>query len=267
MGCVRVRGNHAQPRRAAVRCAYAYSPRRRCGRGRIRGGLGWTREDRHVPGVPAARADPSVHRRRQTAATSVRCSPRQTPTTTRHGRPMANRSCSPRSAADPPIFYRVKADGSGLETADRQPCYDDQAAFSPTANSWRSSRRATAAPPTSGRWICSRGAPRALTSGPGGDFRPSWSPDGTWIAFSSIARATCRSRTGAGASAPRRSVRRAPRRKRAEAESPSTGISAAARNGPPTAAGVLAYCMDAEQTLDDRRAVPEHADDTRLRVD
>src|SRR5258707_1163759 len=27
---------------------------------------------------------------------------------------------------------------------------------------------------------------------------------------------------------------------------------------------VLAYCMDAEQTLDARRAVPEHADGTRL---
>ena len=95
-------------------------------------------------------------------------------------------------------LYRVKPDGSGLERLTDSPAYDDQAAFSPdgrqlvfvstrgggTADLWTldlQTRRAT-----------------ALTSGPGGDFRPSWSPDGNGSRSLPIDRATCRSPTAAG---------------------------------------------------------------------
>src|SRR5215831_2230004 len=82
-------------------------------------------------------------------------------------------------------LFRVNPDGSGLMQLTSDASYEDQAAFSPDgkklvfvstrgsgySNLWTldiSTRRAT-----------------ALTSGPGGDYRPAWSPDGKWIAFSS----------------------------------------------------------------------------------
>ena len=74
-------------------------------------------------------------------------------------------------------LYRVKPDGSGLERLTTDPAYDDQAAFSPDAKQlvFVSTRRG-------GKpfvWIMnlSTRSAKALTSGPGGDFRPSWSPD------------------------------------------------------------------------------------------
>lgn len=86
------------------------------------------------------------------------------------------------SSAD---LYRIHPDGSGLDRLTDDPAYDDQGAFSPDGRqvvfvSTRAGGRANL-------WLVDTDTRKAapLTSGNGGDFRPSWSPDGKWIAFSS----------------------------------------------------------------------------------
>ena len=82
-------------------------------------------------------------------------------------------------------IYRMHPDGSAVERLTDDPAYDDQAAFSPDQQHivFVSTRAAGFANLFTLNLATHHAAP--LTSGHGGDFRPAWSPDGQWIAFSS----------------------------------------------------------------------------------
>lgn len=161
-------------------------------------------------------------------------------------------------------LFRAKPDGTGLERLTDSPAYDDQAAFSPDGTQLvLVSSREQGRPNLWTLDIASRQL-KQLTSGEGGDFRPSWSPDGRWIAFSSS-----RGRK------PTFGHGRWEHLQYADiylVRPDGSGLKPIGEHGnfcgsPKWAAdsrSLVAYCMDVQKTLETRRAVPLPGNDTRI---
>lgn len=168
-----------------------------------------------------------------------------------------------------PDLYQIKVDGSGREKLTDDPAYDDQASFSPDGKQlvFVSTRNGGYAR----IWIMDIKSRRvkALTNttketGMGGDFRPSWSPDNKWIAFSSDRGTTFEMAQG-----------------RWEALQPSDifiirpdGSRLTRFNKPGHSCGsprfstdgsrLVGYCMPLQNTLETRRLNPLPGNDTSL---
>lgn len=161
-------------------------------------------------------------------------------------------------------LFRVKPDGTALTRLTDDPAYDDQAAFSP--DSKRLVFVSTREGGMANLWILHLGTLRArrLTSGQGGDFRPSWAPDGKWIAFSS----------GRGNPFPF-AHGRWERLQPADlyiVHPDGSGLRKLTKSGDfcgspkwtSDSSRLIAYCMPAEMTLAARRPRPEPGNDTHL---
>jgi Tol biopolymer transport system component len=166
-------------------------------------------------------------------------------------------------------LFRVKPDGTGLERLTDSPAYDDQAAFSPDGRQivFVTTRNGGTADLWTMDLATRKG--KALTSGPGGDFRPSWSPDGQWIAFSSDRGSSMPMGHGRWEHLQLADIYLV--------HPDGTGLKRVTTPGnfcgsPKFSADsrrLVAYCMDAEDTLEIRRPNPrpENNKDTRATLD
>lgn len=161
-------------------------------------------------------------------------------------------------------LYRVKPDGSGLERLTDSPAYDDQAAFSPDGK--RVVFVSTRGGGTADLWTLDLETKKAkaLTSGPGGDFRPAWSPDGQWIAFSSDRASSLPFAHGRWEHLQLADLYIVHPDGSALKRLTSPGGFCGSPKWTADSRRVVAYCMTAEQTLDNRRPAPEHPEDTRI---
>ena len=168
-----------------------------------------------------------------------------------------------------PDLFRVKPDGTGRERLTDNPAYDDQAAFSPDGAqlAFVSTRNGG----YSRIWtldLKSRQA-KAVTAttketGMGGDFRPSWSADGKWIAFSSDRGTTMPMARGRWEALQTASVY--------VVRPDGTGLKKLTEPGnfcgspkfSSDGSRLLAYCMPIESTLETRRPNPLPGNDTML---
>jgi Tol biopolymer transport system component len=161
-------------------------------------------------------------------------------------------------------LYRVKPDGSGLERLTDSRAYDDQAAFSPDGK--QLVFVSTRADGTADLFTLDLETTKtkALTSGPGGDFRPAWSSDGRWIAFSSDRSSTLPNGRGRWEHVQLADLY--------VVHPDGSGLKQVGEHGnfcgspkwTPDSKRIIAYCMTGQQTMDNRRPVPEHPEDTRI---